>query len=140
MSIYDDFDFNREDVYRQLCKDLERVPTSEILFLRNAVVSGNFNGRVYIDRNPSCGCFFGTLALARGIDEESVDKIVYWQENGAGGNICDLLSTYLSIPVMGCADNVVEDFVWHIELGDTPENDHFSDELLTLIDEYLATR
>lgn len=127
--------YKREHLMKRLREVCQNVSREEIVLMRQALMDGKFDGRTYLDKETKCGCFYGTLALIRGLDEEAQNTIQEALNNQDGDIPRAILSDFLNMPVVGCNRDILEDFVWDIR-GEYPSDVKAA--FLDMLDEYLA--
>lgn len=135
--------YTREELMEKLREIFTRVPREEVVLMREAVANGKFDGRTYMDVDNKCGCFYGTLALIRGIGDDRIAQITEAMNEMYPNtdNVRAILSDFLDMPVVGCGDDIIEDFVWGITTNKNTfyDGDDLRSEIfLGMLDEYLA--
>lgn len=105
------------------------ITTEELTCIRDAAVTGHMIGHYYL--RSGCGCFYGTLAKCRtGVHTDGDnDDVGTWKDE------------LLNLDGDGFKTSTpLEEMLWPVNIGDTPET---SDELASLvgwINRELATR
>lgn len=124
---------------------LDHLSPAEIETLRERITGGWIIGSMFHEWNGEigeCGCIYGTALILRGKNEgygfaavrikEEFDAIVGETEPNpdAENDEEELLSRYEIL------SNDLEEMVYGISLGDTPETNPISAQLIAWIDEY----
>lgn len=134
----------REELHRQLGAE----PAYVIEETRRRVVEGLIDGGEYFSKVTHCGCFYGTIAIARGDDplEAIRKKSVGYSFVRATEESADPYSLAMYYyakevirPHIGFGVTAMEWVAARIEFGDKPETNEYSQMILEWIDEILPT-
>lgn len=97
-----------------------QLTTDELIELDQRVVNGNINGGWYV-RHGSCGCFFGSIGLIRGVlgNDTTLSDGYQYRDGLLDGKRDDFVLEGSDFPWM----TALEKRISTVSEGDTPETD-----------------
>ena len=121
----------RNVAQQNVLDSLEKYATvDEAKFLLSRIEQGRINGGMYLGKK--CGCFFGTLAIAK---NPALDNVSHMEAE-------DLTGAFLSLGMYDILLTVspVETFISDVDTGETPENCIELEYLHQWVSEWIASK